>query len=383
MRELKNLLSVIITTYNRYELLIKAIKKVKQQTYKNIEIIVSDDCSTDLTFKIQENYPEIKYIKTQQNIGYSKNSKFALTHAKGDYVIFLCDDDSLKDDTFFEQAVNEYIKNKNMDTLISRTEIQNGNDIVINNYPFKNMYSPKELFNWLLEVRSNFSDYFSLSSTVFKKEILIKTKAFDSVFEDSSTIDASVLFKSIACSRSIGFLDVIGCTWVFPATNTLSNANRDDLVKQAKYNLAFVFDMDEFLVQSKIEEDLQSIIKKALNQRVEWVFDAILSEKERLKNQINFQRCFQNININEDIYIYGRGWTGLELKSFLINQKAKFKCFIDDYKVSFDDTISFDEFKKLNGESSVVISTYKYKDIYKIYKKLSTCKQIIIHDLLD
>ncbi len=141
--------------------------------------------------------------------------------------------------------------------------------------------------------------------------------------------------------------------------------------------------MDEFLSKNSIEEDLKTIIKRALNQRVEWVFEAILSEKERLKNQTNFQRVTQNIDLSKNIYIYGRGWTGLELKSFLITQKAKFKCFIDDYKVSFDDTISFSEFEKIDSEKSVIISTYKYKDIYKIYKKLSTCKEIKIHDLLD
>ena len=53
-----NKVSVIIPTYNRFKNLLNAIKSVKNQTYKNIEIIVINDCST------QKEYSEIDfYIK--------------------------------------------------------------------------------------------------------------------------------------------------------------------------------------------------------------------------------------------------------------------------------------------------------------------------------
>ena len=48
---MEDLVSVIISSYNRYDLLLNAIESVKKQTYKNIEIIVIDDGSSDDRYK--------------------------------------------------------------------------------------------------------------------------------------------------------------------------------------------------------------------------------------------------------------------------------------------------------------------------------------------
>lgn len=377
------LLSIIITTYNRYELLKNAIEKVYQQTYKNIEVIVSDDCSTDSTYLIQEDFQNIKYIKTSQNIGYSENSKFAYSHTKGEYVVFLSDDDLLKDNSFFEKAIEKFNQNKSIDTVISQYEIRTSKEIVFNKYNFNELYTPIEFFNWIIDVRMNYADYFGLSTMVFKAKLLNKINLFESIFKDSTTADIAVIFKYISLSNKISFLNIIGYTWSFPEEKSLSNSNRLDLVKQAKSNLAFIFDMDIFLKEQSVNIKLKNIIKDVLNQRVEWIFYAILSEKERLKNNENFQKVLKNINEKEDIYIYGRGWTGLELKNYLNEHNYKVKYFIDDFKSSFEDTISLDKLEKIDEHKIVIITSYKYKDIYNIYRKLDSLNNINILSLLD
>ncbi|MBN1839376.1 MAG: glycosyltransferase family 2 protein [Campylobacterales bacterium] len=383
MKKSNPLVSVIITTYNRYELLKIALQKVYEQSYTNLEVIVSDDCSTDFTCKIVEDFPLVRYLRTPKNIGYTQNSHFALSHATGAYVIFISDDDTLGDSLFFEKAVEQFEQNASCRMVISKTRIQTSQQSVLHHYAFKPSYSPREFFEWWMEVRSNFSDYFSLSSILFERNLLTQINAFSSLFEESSTIDASVIFKSATLAGTICFIDVVGYVWRFPEEDTLSNANRDDLVKQAQYNLAFVFDMEAFLKQNVMEPRLKEVIKQALNQRVEWVFSAILSEKERLRNHENFERFLKKVGTQDDIYIYGRGWTGLALKTFLLENGAKFNAFIDDFKTHFKDTIDFKTFQEQEHEGHVVISSYKYQDIYRIYKKLVTCKEIKIYDLLD
>lgn len=87
--------SVIITTHNREKSLKNAIESVVKQTYRNIEIIVVDDGSTDNTEKICRGYKGLKYIyippAEHKNGNYARN--LGIKVATGDYVAFLDDDD--------------------------------------------------------------------------------------------------------------------------------------------------------------------------------------------------------------------------------------------------------------------------------------------------
>ena len=67
------LVSVIIPTYNRGRLILNSVTSVLNQTYKNIELIVVDDCSTDNTEEILKsiNDSRIKYVKLEKNYGFS------------------------------------------------------------------------------------------------------------------------------------------------------------------------------------------------------------------------------------------------------------------------------------------------------------------------
>ena len=88
------LVSAIITTHNRQELLLRAVKSVIYQTYKNIELIVVDDASDERSDDLLAEYSlQYIYIPKEESKGgnYARN-KGILT-AKGDYVAFLDDDD--------------------------------------------------------------------------------------------------------------------------------------------------------------------------------------------------------------------------------------------------------------------------------------------------
>jgi glycosyltransferase involved in cell wall biosynthesis len=86
------LVSVIIPTYNRCELVTKAIDSVLTQTYKNYEIIVVDDGSKDNTKEILQPYMDkIRYIY-QENSGCSSARNSGIRSAEGEWIAFLDSD---------------------------------------------------------------------------------------------------------------------------------------------------------------------------------------------------------------------------------------------------------------------------------------------------
>lgn len=90
--------SIIIPTYNRYELLKRSINSVLEQTYTNFELIVIDDSTNNVTCKnIKKNFSDfrIKYIKNNKNSGvnFSRNLWLDNLSSDTDFVVFLDDDD--------------------------------------------------------------------------------------------------------------------------------------------------------------------------------------------------------------------------------------------------------------------------------------------------
>lgn len=89
------LVSVIIPTYNRPEYLKQAITSAIAQTYQNIEIIVSDNCSPENPENLVASFADsrIKFWRHPENVGMLKNQMNAFKMAQGKYVASLHDDD--------------------------------------------------------------------------------------------------------------------------------------------------------------------------------------------------------------------------------------------------------------------------------------------------
>ena len=89
--------SIGIPTYNRSEYLIRAVESAIAQSYPNIEIIVSDNCSTDDTAKRVSDIhdPRVKFLQQTQNLGMTGNFNACLHAATGDLFLMLSDDDLL------------------------------------------------------------------------------------------------------------------------------------------------------------------------------------------------------------------------------------------------------------------------------------------------
>lgn len=112
-QSLTPLVSVIIPTFNRAHMINDALDSVLQQTYKNIEVIIIDDGSTDDTQDLITNIndPRLRYVK-QENAGVSAARNHGVAISKGVYIAFL-DSDDIYEKTCIEAKVAIAIADEN------------------------------------------------------------------------------------------------------------------------------------------------------------------------------------------------------------------------------------------------------------------------------
>ncbi|MEO8577309.1 MAG: glycosyltransferase family 2 protein [Gemmatimonadales bacterium] len=90
------MVSVIITVFNRQEFIAEAIESVLGQTWRNLEILIVDDCSTDRSYAIAERYlsdPRVRLFRNDTNLGQFPNRNRAAGLAAGEFLKFHDSDD--------------------------------------------------------------------------------------------------------------------------------------------------------------------------------------------------------------------------------------------------------------------------------------------------
>ncbi len=98
--------SVIVATYNRADLLPRAVNSVLAQTYDNYEIIIIDDCSADRTDVVAQQFsdPRIRYVRHETNRGAAFARNTGIAEARGEYIAFLDDDDECAPNRLADQV---------------------------------------------------------------------------------------------------------------------------------------------------------------------------------------------------------------------------------------------------------------------------------------
>lgn len=189
------MISVIIPTYNRGQLIQRAINSIIQQTYGPLEIIIIDDGSNDNTENIVHNIDSdnIIYIK-QKNQGACSARNRGIIEAKGDYIAFLDSDDEWKPDMLEKQI--KHINNINADISVC-------NYFVEENNKFKKAIVNKKTNTFTLDELLN-RNYITTGAILIKKELIKEVGMFD---ENMPRYQDWELMLRIANKMEIPFLD--------------------------------------------------------------------------------------------------------------------------------------------------------------------------------
>lgn len=100
------MISIIICTYNRADLLPKAVSSVLSQSYQDFELIIIDDASTDNTKDVIPDDSRIKYYRNEVNLGISKSRNRGVSLATGEYIAMLDSDDYWLDNNKLQKQLD-------------------------------------------------------------------------------------------------------------------------------------------------------------------------------------------------------------------------------------------------------------------------------------
>lgn len=161
-------ISIVIPNYNGQEDLLKALKSVYSQNFKDFEVIVVDDCSIDdSVVNVKKSFPKTKVIVLAKESGPAIARNTGIKKSIGKYIINLDTDESFYNTNNFQDIFSKFENDRNIDVLAFKILDENTFADQINHWwhplPIKE-FSNKEFF----------TDYFAGGSVAFRRELFKK-----------------------------------------------------------------------------------------------------------------------------------------------------------------------------------------------------------------
>ncbi len=201
------LVTIAIPTYNRADFLKQALESAVKQTYQNIEIIVSDNCSTDDTEIVAKRFndPRIRYFKQSKNIGANPNWNFCLKYAKGVYFLLLQDDD-LIDHDFVEVCMKAANYSTDIGIIRTGTRIIDAYGKVLRERT--NIAGGLSTEDFIMTFLSTSKLYMLLCGSLFNTKRLKEICSFYSVWAGTKYRNWEDVYAEIQLAARFGRIDV-------------------------------------------------------------------------------------------------------------------------------------------------------------------------------
>tara|TARA_X000000368_G_C23055472_1_gene723640 strand:- start:3690 stop:4403 length:714 start_codon:yes stop_codon:yes gene_type:complete len=173
MSDKKSYVSVIMSSFNSINTIEEAIESIMNQTYKNLELLIMDDCSEDGSFEkidyYKNKYKNIKVFRNKKNLGLTKSLNLLIKNSSGEYI---ARQDA--DDLSFKKRIEEQVKemNKyNLDFSTTRALVKNTGKII----PGISYFLPSEII-------SKFKNPFIHGTLMVKTSSIIKVGSYNENF---------------------------------------------------------------------------------------------------------------------------------------------------------------------------------------------------------
>ncbi len=169
------MVTVIIPVFNREDTISRAVNSVLQQKYKNIEVIIVDDCSNDSTVNVVKDFrdPRVKLICLPQNHGANYARNRGIENAKGTYIAFQDSDDEWLKGKLDKQI--KYMTNNNLAASFCPYILCDGEQRQIIPLDFEN----RDLYTKQLKEKLKRGNVVGTPTLVVKKDVFSQIGMFD------------------------------------------------------------------------------------------------------------------------------------------------------------------------------------------------------------
>lgn len=229
--------SFIIPAYNCENFIEDCLNSIFSQTYKNYEIIVVDDCSTDNTITVLKKYNNIKILSTPKNSRQGAARNIGLDNCTGDYILFVDSDDSLYGNDVLEKVANEINKHSQPDILYLGLKMFGKRDLLL---------MPDEK-NSQKEYRLAENPFINVISICWKNELIQKNNI--RFPETIKYEDVYFAFLGIEKSKTYSYTDFIYYKYNNRGSSTTTTYSLDQSIDTVKlieqlFNLYKIIDTE-------------------------------------------------------------------------------------------------------------------------------------------
>ncbi len=209
------LVSIIVVSYNHEKFIIDCLESIKAQTYENIELILSDDCSPDNTYDLakkwcdenRDRFSNLIAYRNEKNVGVTANCNRGLSNANGRYIKIFASDDIL-----FPSAISDLVgylsDNPQHDLVYSNVVVVDENA----HFPVDTAVYTDKLYKKRPLEGSGLIDALYKGNFVSATGALIRKETFDKYgiyAEKYSFEDYEYWLRVAAKGGSIGYLDKV------------------------------------------------------------------------------------------------------------------------------------------------------------------------------
>ena len=131
--------SIVIPTRNRYELLARSLEYAHKQNYQNLEIIISNNNSSDKTFEtlneLKIQYPNLIIVNHKETLPLGEHWDTVINkYSTGEYILLIPDDDVLTDENYIHDVVNLFQKYNSIGIVFAKYTAVDSKDIELFKY---------------------------------------------------------------------------------------------------------------------------------------------------------------------------------------------------------------------------------------------------------